>query len=70
MRKVIDYDGYNEADILEMYENGDVRTNVFQIEEGEILRQDTNIVFSSGVIEFTEEEVEILRPREVSNENN
>lgn len=64
MRKVIDYDGYNEADILEMYENGDVRTNVFQIEEGEVTRQDTNIVFPSGVIEFTEEEIEILRPKE------
>ena len=70
MRKVIDYDGYNEAEILEMYENGDVRTNVFQIENGEVIRQDTNIVFAAGTIEFTEEEIEALRPTKVSDENN
>ena len=70
MRKTIDYDGYNEAEILEMYENGDVRTNVFQIEEGEIIRSDTNIVFAAGAIEFAEEEIEVLRPKKVCDENN
>jgi len=62
MRKVVDYDGYNEAEILEMYENGDVRTNVFQIEEEETIKSDTNIVFPAGVIQFTEDEIAELRP--------
>lgn len=70
MRKTIDYDGYNEAEILEMYENGDIRTNVFQVEEGEVIRCDTNIVFPSGTIQFSEEEIETLRPKKVCDENN
>ena len=70
MRKAIDYDGYNVAEILEMYENGDVRTNVFQIENEEVIRYDTNIVFPSGTIQFTEEEIEVLRPKKVCDENN
>ena len=60
MRKIIDYDGYNEAEILEMYENGDVRTNVFQIENDEVIKQDTNIVFAAGTIVFTEEETNTI----------
>ena len=70
MRKVIDYDGYNVAEIMEMYENGDVMTNVFQVENEKIIRSDTNIVFPSGTIQFTEEEIETLRPKEVCDENN
>lgn len=61
---------YNTAEVLELYETGDVRCNVLFLNEEdedgkrEKIRRDTNIIFFSENIPFelTNEEIEELRP--------
>jgi hypothetical protein len=58
---------YNKAEVLELYETGDVRCNVSFIDENEQeLRRDTNIIFFADNLPFelSQEEIEILRPVE------
>lgn len=46
----INYDNYNFANITREYEN-DVEVELFQIEEEQTLRHDSNIVFSKDFFE-------------------
>lgn len=67
MKKIIDFDGYNVAEICHVYQTGDVSVKLFQIETDEegnetIVKQDENIVFPAGYFEFTAEELEELNP--------
>jgi hypothetical protein len=57
---------YNKAEILELYETGDVRCNVLFEEEGQEIRRDSNIIFFAPELPFslTEEEINELRPIE------
>ena len=59
--KNIDFDGYNRAIVQKMYENGDLVCDVqtVQVDEmgEEIIKQDTNLVFISGSIELTQDEI-------------
>jgi len=60
MIKIIEFDKYNRAEILEVYKTGDVRTNVFfETEDGVITEQDSNIAFFANELPFelTEEEL-------------
>lgn len=71
MIKKIDFDGYNEADVLKIYEDGSCACTVRLVEEDVVIKQDENIVLVDGVhFVLTDEEKELLNPKEVSNENN
>lgn len=64
MIKVIDFDGYNEAEIIKMYEDGSCVCTVSQVVDGVILKQDENIILMNDVhFEFTEDELNELKPK-------
>ena len=65
MKKTIAFDGYNEAEILKLYEDGACACTLRQIEEEQIIKEDTNIILYNGVhFVLTEEEMSELRPIE------
>ena len=65
MIKKIDFDGYNQAEIQHIYEDGACACTVRQMEEGVCVKQDTNIIMMNGVhFTLTEEELEQLNPTE------
>lgn len=71
MIKQIDFDGYNEADVLKIYEDGSCVCTVRLVEEDVTVKEDTNIILVDGVhFTLTDEEKDLLNPKEVSNENN
>ena len=60
--KAIDFDGYNEAEILYMYEDGTCACTLRKIEDDTVIKQDTNIILTNGVhFELTDEELLILQ---------
>jgi hypothetical protein len=71
MIKKIDFDGYNEAEIHKMYEDGSCVCTVRKVEEEVTVKQDTNIILLNGVhFKLTKKDIELLTPKEISNENN
>lgn len=65
MIKNIDFDGYNEAEIQHIYEDGACVCTVRQMEEDVCVKEDTNIIMMNGVhFTLTEEELEQLNPTE------
>ena len=66
MIKQIEINGYNQAEILKVYEDGSCVCTVSQVVDGVIVRQDTNIVLNNGVhFELTEQELLILNPEQM-----
>lgn len=64
MVKTIDFDGYNEAEVLKMYEDGACVCTVRQMEENVCVKQDTNIIMTNGVhFELSEDEMKELNPQ-------
>lgn len=64
MKKTIDFDGYNEAEILKLYEDGACACTLRLIEEEQLIKEDTNIILYDGVhFVLTEEEMSELRPK-------
>ena len=64
MIKTIDFDGYNEAEVLKMYEDGACVCTVRQMEENVCVKQDTNIIMTNGVhFELSEDEMKELNPQ-------
>ena len=49
MIKTIDFDGYNEAEVLKMYDDGACVCTVRQMEEDVCVKEDTNIIMTNGV---------------------
>ena len=71
MIKQIDFDGYNEAEVLHRYDDGSCVCTIRQIEEYVCVKQDSNIILIDGVhFTLTKEEIEFLTPKQVNNENN
>ena len=71
MIKKIDFDGYNEAEVLKMYEDGSCVCTVRQMEEDVCVKEDTNIIMMNGVhFTLTEEELLELNPETPQNDNN
>jgi len=61
--KAIDFDGYNRAECLSIYQNGDVLCNIWLEDEGgNILKWDRNISFPADNLPFelSDEEIEEL----------
>lgn len=70
--KNLNFDGYNLAHLVHMYEDGAIVAEVFQVETAEdgtetIVKQDRDIVFPAGYFELTEDEVNELKEKEVIN---
>ena len=64
MTKQIDFDGYNEADVLKMYEDGSCVCTVSQVVDGVTVKSDTNLILTNGVhFTLTDEEKESLNPK-------
>lgn len=62
MKKAINLDGYNEAEILKLYDDGACVCNIKQIWEDQILKEDKDIILYDGVhFTLTEEEKNYLR---------
>lgn len=62
MKKAINLDGYNEAEILNLYDDGACVCNIKQIGEDQILKEDKDIILYDGVhFTLTEEEKNYLR---------
>ena len=65
MKKTIDFDGYNEAEIIKLYEDGACACTLRQIEEEQLIKEDKDIILFDGVhFVLTEEEKSELRPIE------
>lgn len=68
MKKTIDFNGYNVAEIVKRYPNGDCLCNVYAVVKkdkfDQIIKYDTNIVFTGDNLPFdlTEEEIISLKP--------
>jgi hypothetical protein len=63
MTKQIDFDGYNEAEILKMYKDGACVCTVSEVLDGVTVRSDTNLILTNGVhFTLSEEELEQLNP--------
>ena len=63
MTKQIDFDGYNQAEVLKMYEDGACVCTVSEVVDGVTVRSDTNLILTNGVhFELTKEEVALLMP--------
>jgi hypothetical protein len=61
MIKAIDFDGYNQAEIHKMYEDGSCICTVKQVEEEVTIKEDTNIILMNGVhFKLTKSELNIL----------
>ena len=61
----IDYDGYNDAEILKLFDDGACVCTLRQIEEDQIIKEDKDIILFDGVhFVLTEEEMSELRPIE------
>jgi len=79
MKKTIDFNGYNVAEIVKRYPNGDCLCNIAEVVKTEatdttdaseqVIKSDTNIVFTADQLPFTltVEEIEGLNPTPVSN---
>ena len=75
MKKTIDFNGYNVAEIVKRYPNGDCLCNVYEVVKTEktdttdaseqIVKSDTNIVFIADSLPFelTESDIELLMPK-------
>ena len=64
MIKKIDFDGYNEADVLKIYEDGSCVCTVRLVEEEMTVKEDTNIILSDGVhFTLADDEKEVLNPK-------
>ena len=65
----IDYDGYNDAEILKLFDDGACVCNIRQIEqnkegEDQIIKEDKDIILFDGVhFVLTEEEKNELIPK-------
>jgi len=54
MIKAIDIDGFNEAEIVKIYDGGTVLCNLLQTDEQDIvIREEKNISFDGGYWPFT-----------------
>jgi len=68
MKKTINFNGYNVAEIVKRYPNGDCICNVYEVvktdESEKIIKSDTNIVFTAGNLPFrlTTKDREELNP--------
>jgi len=63
MTKQIDFDGYNQAEILKMYKDGACVCTVSEVVDGVTVRSDTNLILQNGVhFELTKEEIALLMP--------
>jgi len=74
MKKTIDFNGYNVAEIMKRYPNGDCLCNISQVVKVEatdatdaseqIIKSDTNIVFKADKLPFklSAKEIEKLNP--------
>ena len=61
----IDYDGYNDAEIHKLFDDGACVCTLRQIEEDQIIKEDKDIILFDGVhFVLTEEEMSELRPIE------
>jgi len=79
MKKTIDFNGYNVAEIVKRYPNGDCLCNIAQVVKTEktdttdaseqIVKYDTNIVFLCGHLPFTltDDDILELTPKEPEN---
>lgn len=64
MKKAINLDGYNEAEIHKLFYDGACVCTLRQIEEEQILKEDKDIILYDGVhFTLTEEEKNYLRPQ-------
>lgn len=64
MIKKIDFDGYNEAEVLKVYEDGACVCTVRLVEEEVTIKEDTNIILVDGVhFTLTDEEKEFFNPK-------
>ena len=66
MKKTIEFDGYNVAHLVHMYEDGAIVAEVFQVETAEdgtetIIKQDHDIVFPADYFGLTDEETNELK---------
>lgn len=63
MKKTINFNGYNQAEIVKRYPNGDCLCNVLEVVKTEktdttdaseqIIKSDTNIIFTADKLPFT-----------------
>ena len=61
----IDYDGYNDAEINKLFDDGACVCTLRQIEEDQIIKEDKDIILFEGVhFVLTQEEKNELRPIE------
>lgn len=64
MIKKIDFDGYNEAEVLKVYEDGACACTVRLVEEEVTIKEDTNIILTNGVhFTLTDDEKEFFNPK-------
>ena len=64
MIKKIDFDGYNEADVLKIYDDGSCVCTVRLVEKDLTVKEDTNIILVDGVhFTLTDEEKESFNPK-------
>lgn len=68
MKKQIDFDGYNVAEIEKIYIDGQAAASVYRVESAEdgsevITKESHDLVFPAGYFDLTEEEIaELLTP--------
>lgn len=73
MIKTIDFDGFNEAEIVKIYDGGAILCNLLQTDEQDIvIREEKNISFDGGYwpFELSKEEVAEFCPFEEIEELN